>query len=289
MASAKKDNKPFSPKKKDFPRKDSRPDFKNKNEEASSPKKRRRIRLETAEKMPLNKFLAHSGVGSRKEAVSKIKDGLVTVNEEVVTNPAMQVSTDDTITYKGAEIKPKNKLAYLLVNKPKGMGIGRMDSEKRDVYTIIEDGSEEPVFPVGGLPKKYAGLLLMSNDGDLTEALGNPNNQVEQLYKVSLDKAITEEDLAKIRDGKLEIDVELHLLDIQYASEENKREVGIHLKNNQAKILDKIFGAVGYQIEYADRVIFAGLSKKNISRGFYRRLKSTEIVKLKHFNNYSEQ
>ncbi len=288
MASAKKKHKADPSEKKNIESKGRSPRFDTQKKEKAAPKERKRIRPKEENIMPLNKYLAHSGVGSRKEAVAKIKDGLVEVNGESMLNPAHKVSSKDIVRYKGQVIKPKTVLSYLLVNKPKSMGIGRMDSSKRDVYTIIEEATKEAVYPVGGLPKKYAGLLLMTNDGDLNEQLGNPNNLVEQLYKISLDKELSEEDMEKIRSNALELELPLHIIDIQYADGQNKKEIGLQLKNNQPKILDTIFRSLGYEVLFADRVLLAGLSKKNLSRGFYRHLKSTEIVKLKHFNKYTD-
>ena len=230
----------------------------------------------------LNKYLADCGVCSRREADELIKAGCVTVNGEVVTTMGYKVKTSDKVVYGGQALN-REKLRYLLLNKPKGYITTADDPEGRvTVMELVKDACPERIFPVGRLDKNTTGLLLLTNDGDLAKKLTHPSSEVEKLYHVVLDKPLTKNDMLRIADG-VELDDGLIAPDeIAYdADDDSKKSVGIKLHSGRNRIVRRIFEHLGYDILKLDRVMFAGLDKYRLPRGEWRFLSDQEVAALK--------
>jgi len=231
--------------------------------------------------MPLNKFIAHCDVCSRRDAVTLIKEGKVTVNGELVTEPGHKVTTADEVMLNGNKLTIQKNLIYILMNKPKGF-ITTTDDPKgrRTVMEMVENVINERVFPVGRLDRNTTGLLLLTNDGELAQKLSHPRYGIKKVYKATLDKNLTKADFEKIKngveleDGKAEVD-QLEYLD-------SKNEIGMEIHSGKNRIVRRIFESLGYEVEKLDRVMYAGLTKKNIMRGKWRLLTKQEVINLKH-------
>jgi len=232
----------------------------------------------------LNKFMANSGVGSRREADEFIKMGLVTVNGETITEMGHKVKPTDDIRYEGRKLKAE-PLVYVLLNKPKGFITTTDDPEERNtVMDLVASACKERIYPVGRLDRNTTGLLLLTNDGDLADKLTHPSYNVKKIYKVELDRALNKNDFQKIVEGGLYLDEgKVQVDDLAMVSDDG-REVGIELHIGWNRIVRRIFETLGYEIAKLDRVVYAGLDKKDLSRGQWRFLKPEEIVRLKHFN-----
>ena len=232
--------------------------------------------------MTLNKYLAHSGISSRREAAAIIKSGKVMVNGEVKTEPGYRVNEGDVITYDDKVMKPQKNLVYILLNKPKGF-ITTTDDEKgrRTVMDLVANAEADRIYPIGRLDRNTTGVLIMTNDGDLTQKLSHPSYNSKKIYQVTLTEPLTKRDFDKIvagitlEDGPAPVDALAYL--------EKKNEVGIEIHNGKNRIVRRIFESLGYVVEKLDRVVFAGLTKKNVSRGKWRFLTEKEVILLKHF------
>ncbi len=230
----------------------------------------------------LNKYLADSGVCSRREADELIKAGCVTVNGEVVTTMGYKVKPTDKVVYGGQTLN-REKLRYILLNKPKGYITTADDPEGRTtVMELVRDACTERIFPVGRLDKNTTGLLLLTNDGELAKRLTHPSSEVTKLYHVVLDKPLTRNDMLRIADG-VELDDGLITPDeIAYdADDDSKKSVGIKLHSGRNRIVRRIFEHFGYDILKLDRVMFAGLDKYRLPRGEWRFLTDAEVSALK--------
>lgn len=230
----------------------------------------------------LNKYLADSGVCSRREADELIKAGCVTVNGEVVTTMGYKVKPTDKVVYGGQTLN-REKLRYILLNKPKGYITTADDPEGRTtVMELVRDACTERIFPVGRLDKNTTGLLLLTNDGELAKRLTHPSSEVTKLYHVVLDKPLTRNDMLRIADG-VELDDGLITPDeIAYdADDDSKKSVGIKLHSGRNRIVRRIFEHFGYDIVKLDRVMFAGLDKYRLPRGEWRFLTDAEVAALK--------
>ena len=230
----------------------------------------------------LNKYLADCGVCSRREADDLIKAGCVTVNGEVVTTMGYRVKTTDKVMYGGQTLN-REKLRYILLNKPKGYITTADDPEGRTtVMELVRDACPERIFPVGRLDKNTTGLLLLTNDGELAKKLTHPSSEVSKLYHVVLDKPLTRNDMLRIADG-IELDDGLISPDeIAYdADDETKKSIGIRLHSGRNRIVRRIFEHLGYDIVKLDRVMFAGLDKYKLPRGEWRFLSDQEVASLK--------
>lgn len=230
----------------------------------------------------LNKYLADCGICSRREADDLIKAGCVTVNGEVITTMGFKVKTEDKVVYGGQTLN-REKLRYILLNKPKGYITTADDPYERDtVMELVEGACEERIFPVGRLDKLTTGLLLFTNDGDLAKKLTHPSSEVSKMYQVTLDKALTKNDLLRIAEG-IELDDGPIAADaISYVEgDESKKEIGIELHSGRNRIVRRIFEHLGYEVEKLDRVMFAGLDKYKLPRGEWRFLTDMEVSMLK--------
>lgn len=236
------------------------------------------------EGMRLNKYVAHCGVCSRRQAAEYVKEGQVTVNGEKVTEPGYQVQEGDKIAFRGKVIRPEKKLVYLLLNKPKDYITTAKDERgRRTVMDLVGNKVQERIFPVGRLDRATTGLLLLTNDGGLAEKLAHPSHKIKKLYQVVLDKPLAAADLDKIRAG-LELEDGKAVVDaVGYVRGAKKNEVGIELHIGRNRIVRRIFEHLGYQVVRLDRVYYAGLTKKDLPRGRWRHLTEQEVIMLKHF------
>jgi 23S rRNA pseudouridine2605 synthase len=233
------------------------------------------------ESIRLNRFIAHSGVCSRREADELIRDGYISVNGKKVTDLGIKVSDRDDIRYKNKRLSAEKKV-YILMNKPRGYVTTVEDPHAdKTVIDLIGDACSERVYPVGRLDKATTGVLLFTNDGDLTGKLTHPKYQRKKIYHVFLDRPVTKNDLFLLTEG-IEIDGEIITADaVSYADPEDRTQIGIEIHSGQNRIVRRIFEKLGYKVSKLDRVYFAGLTKKNLPRGKWRFLTDKEISMLK--------
>ena len=223
----------------------------------------------------LNKFIANAGVCSRREADTLIETGAITINGIIITQLGTKVMPNDEVRL-GDQLLRGEQLQYLLLNKPKGYITTTDDpQERKTVMLIVEKACNERVYPVGRLDKNTTGLLLFTNDGDLAKKLTHPKHRIEKVYHVELDRVLTSTDMQKIADGMELEDGFIQVDGIAYG--ETKRECGIELHSGKNRIVRRIFESLGYGVEKLDRVVFAGLTKKELPRGKFRFLSADEV------------
>ena len=228
----------------------------------------------------LNKYIANSGICSRREADTYIEHGSVQVNGKLVTEMGYKVQPDDIVQFDGTSITPEQK-KYVLLNKPKNY-ITTMEDDRgrKTVMELIANASKERIYPVGRLDRNTTGLLLFTNDGDLAKKLTHPKHNVRKLYHASLDKKLELRDLEILR-GEVVIEGKKVFIDaVSYVNGEPKTEIGIEIHSGRNRIVRKIFEHVGYKVNKLDRVIFAELTKKNLPRGRWRELTNLEVNNL---------
>lgn len=232
----------------------------------------------------LNKFVASSGVCSRRKAADLVKAGKIKVNGEIKLEPFYLVQDFDKVEYNGRILQQETNKVYLLMNKPKNTITSLSDEKgRKTVMDLIKQDIPERIFPVGRLDFPTTGLLLITNDGDLAKKLAHPSHKVKKFYEVHLDKEINPQDLNKIRAG-LELEDGLApVLGVDYVRGKTKREVGIEIHIGRNRIVRRIFAHLGYTVEKLDRTYYAGLTKKDLPRGRYRHLSKQEVIMLKHF------
>jgi len=229
----------------------------------------------------LNKYIANSGICSRREADKLIESGLIQVNGEVVKELGTKVSNEDEVRYKGQVLR-NEKPVYILLNKPKDVVTTVKDKNApRTVIDLVKHACPERVYPVGRLDRGTTGVLLLTNDGELAKRLTHPKYKKKKIYHVVLDKPVTKKHLEEIVEG-VDIGDETVAADaINYVSPEQKEEVGVEIHTGQNRVIRRIFESLGYSVRKLDRVYFAGLTKKNVQRGKYRFLTKKEINMLK--------
>ena len=236
------------------------------------------------EKMPLNKYIAHSGVCSRRDAVDVIKSGKVKVNNVVVTEPGYKISTGDAVIVNGKKITPAKNLVYILMNKPKDFITTTEDERgRKTVLDIIKNATKEKVYPIGRLDRNTSGVLLLTNDGDLTQKLTHPSNEIKKVYAVTLDKPLAKNHFDEILKGVPLEDGVANVDSLAYTDVKDKTQIGIEIHTGRNRIVRRIFEHYGYDVKNLDRVIFAGLTKKNVERGKWRFLSEKEVRDLKYF------
>lgn len=235
--------------------------------------------------MALNKYVALSGICSRRKAVEFIEKGDVKINGEVATKPYQRVQPGDTVTFKEKTIKPESKKQYILLNKPKNCITSLSDPEGRQtVIDVVKDACKERIFPVGRLDRNTTGLLILTNDGDLAKKLSHPSHKIKKLYYATLDKPVSEDHVDQIlaglelEDGKAEVDA------CGFVDGSKGYEVGIEIHIGRNRIVRRLFEHFGYQVKKLDRMYYAGLTKKDLPRGRWRHLSQQEIIMLKHFS-----
>lgn len=234
--------------------------------------------------MRLNKYIAHAGICSRREADELIAAGSVKVNGKVVTEMGYMVMPGDDVQYGGEKLRSERH-RYFLLNKPKGFITTTDDPQERRTVMMLMDGCcAERIYPVGRLDRATTGLLLFTNDGELAKKLTHPSTQVYKIYQVELNKPVTKEDMKKLLDGIELEDGPMHVDDIQYAAvgkTVDKRVVGVELHSGRNRIVRRLFEALGYEVHKLDRTVFAGLTKKDLPRGRWRELTEKEVGYLK--------
>jgi 23S rRNA pseudouridine2605 synthase len=229
----------------------------------------------------LNRYLASTGICSRREADELIKAGLVTVNGIVITEFGTKVNPGDDVRYNGGRLKSE-RMVYILLNKPKDYVTTVKDPHaKRTVIDLVQKACKERVYPVGRLDRNTTGVLLLTNDGDLAKQLTHPSFNKMKIYHVSLSKALAKNDFVKILGGITLEDGLIKADALSYVDPGDKKEIGIEIHSGRNKIVRRIFEQLGYTVLKLDRVYFAGLTKKGLTRGKYRFLTEQEIGMLK--------
>ncbi len=237
------------------------------------------------QEMPLNKYLAHCGVASRRETIEHIKNGLVKVNAEVCTNPAYKVEDKDEVFYNGKKCFITKNLVYVLLNKPKDFITTTNDPQgRKTVLQLIQKATTERIYPIGRLDRNTSGVLLFTNDGDLTQKLSHPSFEIKKIYEVKLDKNLTKAHFDDILNDLVLEDGPVHVDSLAYADSKDKSVIGIEIHSGRNRIVRRIFESLGYDVKGLDRVMFAGLTKKNVERGKWRFLNEKEIRLLKYMN-----
>lgn len=238
---------------------------------------------ENVGKTRLNKYIANAGICSRREADVLISTGNITVNGNVITEMGYKVLPGDVVKYNGTELKSEKKV-YLLLNKPKGYITTSDDPlARKTVMELIDGACSERVYPVGRLDRNTTGLLLFTNDGDLTKKLTHPSFGAQKVYNVELDNSISKADMYTLLKG-VELEDGFEKVDaINYTNNEpiDKKKVGVSIHSGKNRIIRRLFEALGYEVVKLDRVYFAGLTKKNLLRGHYRFLTDKEVAFLK--------
>ncbi len=236
------------------------------------------------ETIRLNKYIANSGICSRRKADELIIAGVISVNGEVISSLGAKVNpSKDQIRYNG-ELLKREKMVYVLLNKPKDYITTTDDPhERKTVMQLVDKASRERIYPVGRLDRNTTGLLLMTNDGDLAEKLSHPRNNITKIYQAELNKNLTQGDFNKIAFG-LELEDGLIKPDaVSYVQGGAKNEIGIQIHSGKNRIVRRIFEHLGYEVDKLDRVVYANLTKKDLPRGRWRYLEEKEVIQLKHF------
>jgi 23S rRNA pseudouridine2605 synthase len=235
------------------------------------------------EMMPLNKYLAHCGICSRRDAATLINEGKIKVNGQIVTEPGYKVLEKDEVFFNKKRLTVSKNLVYILLNKPKDYLTTTDDPQgRKTVLQLIKGATEQRIYPIGRLDRNTSGVLLLTNDGDFTQQLSHPSYGVKKVYEVRLDKPLTKNDFDLIlkglilEDGKIEVDA------LAYADSKDKSIIGIEIHSGKNRIVRRIFEHLGYDVKNLDRVMFAGLTKKNVERGKWRFLTEKEVRILKH-------
>ena len=229
----------------------------------------------------LNKFIANSGVCSRREADTLIQAGVVTVNGVVVTELGTKVNVhDDDIRFNGERLKGEEKV-YIIMNKPRGYVTTASDPHAEKTAIDLIKNCPARVYPVGRLDKSTTGVLLLTNDGEMAERLTHPSYDKKKIYQVALDKPLSEEDYRTVLSGVTLSDGEVKADELEYIDENDKRKLGIEIHSGKNRIVRRIFESLGYNVKALDRVYFAGLTKKGLKKGEWRYLSEGEVNILK--------
>ena len=236
--------------------------------------------LSNTEGIRLNKYIANSGICSRRDADMYIAAGNVTVNGKSVTEMGYRVKLEDDVRFDGRRINPE-KPQYILLNKPAGFFVtGNPEKGGKTVMELVSKVTDARVSPVGKLDNQAKGLLLFTNDGTLAKKLAKPKNGIRQIYHVTLSKALSKEDLESIEKGVFLEGSKVIVTSISFIDDKPHTEVGIELYSIKEHIVTRIFKSMGYDVESLDRVVFGGLTKKDLSRGRTRNLTEQEVINL---------
>ncbi len=235
-----------------------------------------------SEKIRLNRFISNSGVCSRREADKLIEMGLISVNGKVITEMGYQVSPSDVVKYRKRVLK-REKFVYVLLNKPKDYITTTNDpQDRKTVMDLVKNSCDERIYPVGRLDRNTTGLLLFTNDGELAKKLSHPSHDVKKVYQVELDKPLAEEDFDKIAEGVILEDGYAPVDEVAVLNQE-RTLVGVEIHIGRNRIVRRIFNHLGYDVVKLDRTMYAGINKKDISRGDWRYLSEKEVIRLKYF------
>lgn len=233
------------------------------------------------EPIRLNKYLANAGICSRREADEFIMAGVVSVNDEIVTELGAKVKRSDIVKFHDQLVTIENKV-YILLNKPKDCVTTTDDpQERKTVLDLVKGACDERIYPVGRLDRNTTGVILLTNDGELAAKLTHPKFLKKKIYFVTLDKNVTKADMEAIAAGITLEDGEIHADEISYTSEDDKSQVGIEIHSGKNRIVRRIFESLGYKVKKLDRVLFAGLTKKGLRRGQWRFLTEKEVNMLR--------
>ena len=236
----------------------------------------------TPAEVRLNKYIADAGICSRRNADMYISAGNVTVNGEVMTTLGYRVKPTDEVRFDGKLLSSEKK-EYILLNKPKGFITTTNDEKgRKTVMDLVANATNVRILPVGRLDRATTGLLLLTNDGELTKKLTHPTHGVRKIYHVILDRKLDYKDFMKIQDGLELEDGFIEVDEISYVNDKPKNEIGIKIHSGRNRIVRRIFEHLGYQVEKLDRVVFAGLTKKDLPRGHWRRLTQQEVINLRN-------
>ncbi|MEO7922985.1 MAG: pseudouridine synthase [Chitinophagaceae bacterium] len=234
--------------------------------------------------MPLNKFIAHAGICGRREAAELVKKGVVKVNGQAVIEPGYKVTPKDEVKVNGKKIFRAKNLVYILLNKPKDYITTTDDPQgRKTVLDLIARASPERVYPVGRLDRNTSGVLLFTNDGELAQKLTHPSNEIKKVYHATLNRDLDKKDFDRILKGVVLEDGPASVDALAYADIKDKTQIGLEIHSGRNRIVRRIFESLGYDVKNLDRVIFAGLTKKNVERGKWRFLSEKEVRDLKHF------
>ncbi|MBO9200439.1 MULTISPECIES: pseudouridine synthase [Niastella] len=235
--------------------------------------------------MPLNKFIAHSGICSRRDAADLVKSGKVIVNGAKVVEPGHKVSDKDDIKVNGKKLFIRRNLVYILLNKPKDFLTTTEDPQgRKTVMDILRNATEERVYPIGRLDRNTTGVLLLTNDGELAQKLSHPSYEIKKIYEVKLDKPLIKKDFDTILSGITLEDGFVSPDSLAYADSKDKSVIGIEIHSGRNRIVRRIFEHLGYDVRNLDRVMYANLTKKNVDRGKWRFLTEKEVRLLKYLN-----
>lgn len=277
--------KPRNQKQKSFQKKDkpySKPTFRKK-----STAKTHSSKQPTAggDMIRLNKYLANAGICSRREADVLIASGAVMINGKVVTQLGTKVSRTDKVQYGGETLK-REKLQYVLLNKPKDFITTSDDPQQRKtVMSLVEKACSERIYPVGRLDRNTLGLLLFTNDGDLAKKLTHPKYKIKKVYHIFLNKAMTKNDMITLGNGVELEDGFIQPDKVAFVTGENdKKQIGVELHSGRNRIVRRMFEHLGYKVVKLDRMFFGGLTKKDLPRGKWRKLTEKEINLLKRIS-----
>ncbi|WP_242696245.1 pseudouridine synthase [Longitalea luteola] len=235
--------------------------------------------------MPLNKFIAHAGICSRRDAADLVKAGKVIVNGEKIIEPGHKVTDKDDIKVNGKKLFIRRNLVYILINKPKDYITTTEDPQgRKTVLDIIRNATEERVYPIGRLDRNTTGVLLLTNDGELAQKLSHPSYEIKKIYEVKLDKPLIKKDFDTIVNGITLEDGFIAPDSLAYADPKDKSVIGIEIHSGRNRIVRRIFEHMGYDVRNLDRVMYANLTKKNVDRGKWRFLTEKEVRLLKYLN-----
>lgn len=241
-------------------------------------------RPQTSDLMPLNKFISHAGISGRREAAEIVKKGIVKVNGNVITEPGHKISPKDEVVVNGKKIFPSKNLVYILLNKPKDFITTTEDPQgRKTVLDLIRRATTERVYPVGRLDRNTSGVLLFTNDGELSQKLTHPSKEIKKIYAVTLDKPLDKKDFDQIVKGIALEDGLASVDKLAYADSKDRTQLGVEIHSGRNRIVRRIFEHLGYDVKNLDRVMFAGLTKKNVERGKWRFLNEKEVRELKYF------
>jgi 23S rRNA pseudouridine2605 synthase len=237
--------------------------------------------------LPLNKYIAHGGICSRRDAAELIRLGKVQVNGKPVLEPGTKVSPSDLVKVNGKKVTMSRNFVYVLLNKPKDYITTTDDPQgRKTVLDLIRQATPERVFPVGRLDRNTSGVLLLTNDGDLAQKLAHPKHEIKKIYHVTLDKVLSKGDFDKIISGGVLLEDGVASVDVlAYADSKDKTQIGLEIHSGRNRIVRRIFEHLGYDVRGLDRVMYAGLTKKNVQRGHWRLLTEKEVRILKYLNS----
>lgn len=227
----------------------------------------------------LNKFIANSGICSRREADKLISAGEIKVNNKVISELGFKVELGDTVIYNGKKLRPE-KMVYVLLNKPRDFITTTDDPQnRRTVMELVKTAGDERIYPVGRLDRQTTGLLLFTNDGELAKKLSHPSHKVKKIYRTELNVPITKDHFAQIAEG---ITLDDGMVKVDKIALLDSKTIGLEIHIGRNRIVRRIFEHFGYSVERLDRVMYAGLDKMNLPRGKWRFLTEKEVIRLKH-------